>query len=274
MSAAKDLCVERFALAMIEFPRLSAELERFGMKFTSGGSHISRTMMLEELSGVLARVPVGSAVSDYRTAILEDNVLRKATVSTRDKSLRHLRELYALDEATPIFALLRRCAELTSHELPLLAMQVAWSRDPLLRATTGPVYNAAEGALVETDSLAVSVDEVFPDQYSELNRNKVARNAASSWTQSGHLRGRTNKVRQRVVPSAAAATMALFLGTIAGYDGITVFASPWCRLLDLDVMRARSLAQEAHRAGFLNMRAVGDVVDLGFPLFRDLEAAS
>jgi hypothetical protein len=70
--------------------------------------------------------------------------------------------------------------------LPLLAMQAAWSRDPLLRATTPPVMDASEGERVETATLAQALEAVFPSQYSELNRNKIARNAASSWTQSGH----------------------------------------------------------------------------------------
>ena len=52
-----------------------------------------------ELGAVLANVPQGSGAADYREAILQRNVLGKTTDSTRQKSLRHLRELYALDEA-------------------------------------------------------------------------------------------------------------------------------------------------------------------------------
>src|ERR1039458_437297 len=90
------------------FPSASPTLETFGFKFSSGGAHISRTMMLAELDAVLANVPQGSGVDDYREAVLSRNVLGKTTESTRQKSLRHLRELYALDEATPIFGLLRK----------------------------------------------------------------------------------------------------------------------------------------------------------------------
>src|SRR5438876_5564825 len=87
------------------FPAASPALEKFGLKFSSGGAHISRTMMLSELGAVLASVPQNSG-ADYREAILRRNVLGKTTDSTRQKSLRHLRELYALDKATPIFAVL------------------------------------------------------------------------------------------------------------------------------------------------------------------------
>jgi hypothetical protein len=244
------------------------------MKFSPGGAHISRTMMLNELDAVLAAVSLASAAIDYRNAILQKNVLGKTTDSTRQKSLRHLRELYAFDETTPIFGLLRHLHAMGgAGSLGLLAAQVAWARDPLLRATTQPIMDAPEGERVETASLAQALEVVFPSHYSELNRNKIARNAASSWTQSGHLAGRSKKIRQQVKPTAVAVTMALFLGDIAGYHGAAVFANPWCRLLDLTPDRARAMAQEAHRAGLLTLRAVGEVVELSFPRFAEFQGA-
>jgi hypothetical protein len=249
-------------------------LETFGLKFSSGGAHISRTMMLAELDALLANVPRGSKAGDYRDAILQRNVLGKTTDSTRQKSLRHLRELYALDEAMPIFGLLRKLYAKDAASLPILAFQVAWARDPLLRGTTQPVMDASEGERVETARLAQALEATFPGQYSELNRNKVARNAASSWSQSGHLVGRAKKTRRRIKPTAVAVTMAFILGDIAGYHGVAVFSSPWCRLLDLTPDRARAMGQEAHRAGLLNLRAVGEVVELSFPLFVEFQAQS
>jgi hypothetical protein len=225
----------------IGFPSASPALETFGFKFSSGGAHISRTMMLAELGAVLANVPQGFSADDYREAVLSRNVLGKTTDSTRQKSLRHLRELYALDEATPIFGLLRKLHAADAASLLLLALQVAWARDPLLRATTQSVMDAAEGERVEVASLAQALEVTFPNQYSELNRNKIARNAASSWTQSGHLAGRTKKTRQRIKPTIVAVTMAFFLGDIAGYHGAAVFSNPWCRLLDLDSDRAKAM---------------------------------
>lgn len=258
----------------IGFPSASPELETFGLKFSSGGAHISRTMMLEELGAVLAAVPSGSNAADYRNAILQRNVLSKVTDSTRQKSLRHLRELYAVDEATSIFGFLRKLYAIDAASLRLLAVQVAWARDPIFRATSEPIMNASEGERVHTASLAQELEATFSDQYSELNLNKVARNAASSWTQSGHLAGRAKKTRQRIQPTVAAVTMALFLGDIAGYHGSAVFSNPWCRLLDLTPDRARVAGHESHRAGLLNLRAVGDVVELSFPLFADFQGQS
>jgi len=167
-------------------------------------------MMLSELELLLQNVPAGADPTTYRESILNQNVLGKATGSTRQKSLRHLKELYSLDESTPIFLSLRKLHSIDAGSLPLLALQVAWARDPLLRATTPAVSNASVGDIVETSALSTEVDNAFPGQYSELNTNKIARNAASSWTQSGHLAGRAKKIRQLVAPSPVAVTMALF----------------------------------------------------------------
>jgi hypothetical protein len=68
--------------------------------------------------------------------------------------------------------------------------------------------------------------------------------------------------------------MALFLGSVAGYNGTRAFSNPWIRLLDLSEDRARTAAQLAHRAGLLNLRAVGEIVELGFPMLDSLRVVS
>ena len=249
-------------------------MQALGLKFSGGGAHISRTMMLAELEQVLASVPRGAPQADYREAVLDRNVLGKTTVSTRQKSMRHLRELYAMDEAVPIFGVLRKLYELDATALPLLAVQVAWSRDSVFRATTAAVLDAAEGEVVTPLILAHEVADAFPGQYSPINQNKVARNAASSWTQSGHLLGRSKKARHHVQPALVAVTLALFLGHMAGFHGAAVFSNPWCRLLELDADRARTLGQEAHRASLLTLRSVGDVVEITFPLLEEFQLPS
>jgi hypothetical protein len=253
-------------VAGLEFPVRSPTLEAFGLKFADGGAHISRTMMLAELGDALASVPPGSMPDAYRAAVLDRNALGKTTVSTRKKSLRHLRELYGLDESIPIFSLLRKLDAVDPSSRALLALQTAWSRDPLLRATTQPIVNAAIGDPIDAAILSREIEAAYPDQYSELNCAKIARNTASSWTQSGHLVGRLKKIRRKIQATPVALTMALLLGQIGGYHGSAVFTCPWVRLLDLTPDLARSIAQEAHRADLLNLRAVGDVVDLSFPM--------
>ena len=230
-------------------------------------------MMLAELESVLVAISQNSKITEYRAAIIDRNILGKSTESTRQKSLRHLRELYALDEDVAIFGLLRKLYAIDPSSLPSLAIQVAWARDPLLRATSARILESDENDVIIPSDLSAAIEVTFPGQYSELNREKIARNALSSWSQSGHLLGRTKKVRRRVKTTSAAVTLALFLGEITGYHGAAVFSNPWCRLLDLSADRAKALGLESHRAGLLNLRAIGDVVEISFPSLINFQPA-
>lgn len=229
--------------------------------------------MLQELDSLLQAMPRGSNAANYRDAICEQNILGKTTVSTRQKSLRHLRELYVLDANVPIFRLLRRLHEVDPSSLPQLALQLAWARDPLFRATADAILELADGDLLEQGAIATAVEASFPNQYSDNSKGNVSRNAGSSWTQTGHLVGRGKKTRRQIQASPVSVTLALFLGHLTGYHGAAVFSNPWCRLLDLNPERAKALALEAHRTGCLNLRVLGEVVDLSFPLFSDLQVS-
>jgi len=76
----------------------------------------------------------------------------------------------------PITATLFFNGSINPSSLPQLALQVAWARDPLFRATTPAIMEASEGDKGETASLAQVFEATFPNQYSELNRNKIGRN--------------------------------------------------------------------------------------------------
>lgn len=243
-------------------------LENFGFKLTEGGAHISRTMMLKEITRLLASGPAEASIDDYSRAVIEKNALGKATETTRQKTFRHLREIYALSSSVPMFSLYRELLKFDPHAAPLLSFLIAWARDPLLRGTTPAILRATFGDRVTGDDLQQALSEAYPHQYSVNNIGKIARNAASSWTQSGHLTGRTKKIRSRVEPRPTAVTFALILGHVGGIAGAQLFSSIWCRLLDLNPSEARSLAEQAHRQELITLRAVGPVVEITSPRFH------
>jgi hypothetical protein len=245
-----------------------SSLERFGFKLSAGGAHISRTIMLKEITRLLTSSDGAYDVKDYNRAVIEKNVLGKRTETTRQKTLRHLRELYALSSAVPIFSIYRELIKVDPQSAPLLSILIAWARDPLLRATTAAILNASIGDRVSGDDFQQALTEAYPHQYSANNIGKIARNAASSWTQSDHLTGRAKKIRSRVQPRPAAITFALILGHVAGIAGEQLFSSIWCRLLDLNASDARSVAEQAHRQELLTLRAVGSVIEISFPRFQ------
>ena len=64
-------------------------------------------MMLEELTATLSAVPACRKAGGLRMQrSLKTIASRKQTVANRRHSLQHLRELYALDPAVPLFRVL------------------------------------------------------------------------------------------------------------------------------------------------------------------------
>jgi hypothetical protein len=246
------------------------KLELFGFKVTPGGAHSSRTMMLDEVRKLLTAAPISSDDSAYRTAILDDNLLGKKTEDGRKKTFRFLRELFGLSRSIPFFLLYRQLYGFDKESLPLLSMLVALARDPQFRATAEIVLDAKEGQEISSDDFQSPLLTTFGKRYSPNNIGKISRNAASSWTQSGHLSGRTRKIRLRVNPRPAAVTLALILSYLGGWRDEQIFSTWWCRVLDLNPVQARSLAVSAHREGLISMKGIDTVFELDFPRFNML----
>ncbi len=241
-----------------------AALSRYGFKLAKGGAHTSRTMMLTELENLLRSVPYDAPDEDYSEAVVERNVLEKDTVSSRKKSLSHLKELYALTLKTPLFFALRTLYRVSPDSLPQLAFLVALARDPLLRVSAEAILSHSEGDPVKPDEISMVIEREFPGIYSSKSLLSISQNCASTWAQAGQLVGRMKKVRSRLRPTPASCVLAFLLGEVTGHHGAAVFASPWCRTIEMDPELARKLGFEAHRRGLLNLRAIGEVVEIAF----------
>ena len=233
-----------------------------GFRLGKKGTHSSRTMMLAELSAVLSVVPLQGSRKDYADAIVEGNCLRKPTTSTRRLSFQRLSELYALDPEIPIFRVLRNLWDEDRPSQPLLALLAALARDPLLLATAQAILPLGDGLEMPRKSMAEQLRETVGERLSDSTLDKVIRNAASSWSQAGHLNGRTFKIRRRVQPTSRAVAFALFLGAAVGFHGEELLSSGWIKALDCTPSQALSLAIEAKRLGLLDLRVAGDIFDL------------
>ncbi len=220
--------------------------------------------MLSELELLLDAVPEEGSSEDLRRAVVDENVLLKGAATTRSKSLRHLRELYVLDEGHPLFRALRVLWEYDPTSRPLLALLAAVTRDSLLRATAELIVDMPAGTPVNAEMLSGAVEVSFPDLLAPGILAKVGRNAASSWTQSGHLKGWVKKVRVRASASVGAVVYALFLGHLSGMRGLPLYETLWGRLLDASPNEIDALAFAASQRGLLEYRRMGDVAEFGF----------
>jgi hypothetical protein len=233
-----------------------------GFRVGKLGTHNSRTMMLAELGGVLAEVAEDSKPERYVAAVVEENCLHKPTASTRQATLQRLRELYALDPKVPIFRVLRRLWTIGTEAQPQLALLVSLARDPLLLATAPSVLATPIGAELVRGALRDSLAREVGERLNDSTIDKVLRNAASSWKQSGHLEGRTFKHRRKVHARPESVALALYLAHAAGFALADCAGSAWVKVLDCDVSSAMQLAVEAKRLNLIDLRMSGSVVDL------------
>jgi hypothetical protein len=224
-------------------------------------------MMLTELRQLLA-AGASTRSDGFRHSVVEDNALGKASVSGRQRTYRYLRELYGLNLAIPSFRGLTRLWSHDEQAQPLIALASALTRDGALRATANRVITAPIGMIVTADQLAEAVRETHPGNYRDSVAHKIGRNAAATWTQSGHLVGHTNKIRARANPRPASVAYALYLASLDDLQGNLLFESLPVRAQDAPIHVLKELAREASRLGWLDYRSIGNVAEIGFGFFE------
>ncbi len=101
-----------------------------GFREAPGGVHLSKTMMLAELTAVMDAVLAGKSPHD---AVLSDSVLGKATGAARRLALSRLNTLYGIMTPLPLQAAALQLWSRNTHGRPLLALLCALAREPLLR---------------------------------------------------------------------------------------------------------------------------------------------
>lgn len=221
-----------------------------GLRTGTRTTHTSRTTMQTELFEILEAVPNGSGIEVYQKAIEEDNVLGKRSLSNRLITSQRLREMYGLDHGVMIFRTLRYLWNIDPDSRPMLAQLCALARDTLLRVTAEYVIPLGVGAeCVRTDMLkCLSVH--LEGRLNDSILNKVAANAGSSWTKSGHLTGRNRKIRTMVKPRPVSVAFALWLGHLEGRVADELIDSFWMKMFDAS---RTEILEEVIRAKQLNL---------------------
>ena len=241
-------------------------LANLGFNSGRNSAHTARTIMLDELRTLLAIISnAQTAQSDYRQAIEDENCLSKRSGKTRTLTFRHLTELYALDPDIILFRALLFFWARDPASQPLLALLCAYARDTLLRSVVPLILGLPNGVRLSREQMEEFIDNLEPGRFSPATLKSTAQNLNSSLTQSGHLKGRARKIRDRATASAASISYALFLGYLTGARGEFLFRSEYIKLLDCPFDKAIELAEEASRKGWITFKRVGDVIEVLFP---------
>lgn len=232
----------------------------------AGGPITSQTIMLSSLSELMSQLKADATPADYRTAVVEDNVLGKSTDGARQWAFRQMRRFYQLDPEQTLFRALRDLWAAEVAGQPLLALLCALARDPVLRSTTGVILEAQQGATVRTTDIEAAIEGCHPGRYAPSTLKTTAQNASSSWAQSGHLSSvkATEKIRSQATSTPPTAAYALLLGHLEGHRGQALLATRWARLLDVSPTGVAELAAIAAQQGFVEMRQGGGVIEVGF----------
>lgn len=227
----------------------------------------SHTIGIPHLVELLREVPSNAPAEQYRQAVVEGNVLGRPTQAGRQRSFRHLRELYLLDPVRPEFTALRHFWDIDPLSRPLLAGLLAFTRDEVLRASFAAIADLPAGSSVTSADFTAAVAAQFGNEMSESTLGKTGRNTGACWTQTGHLAGRAKKVRTEVEARPVAIAYAAYLGHLAGGRGLGVLDNPWSQILGLAPGRTLEALRDAHTQGLLDLLVAGNVVDVSFPTF-------
>ncbi|NEX20179.1 hypothetical protein G3480_07600 [Thiorhodococcus mannitoliphagus] len=240
-------------------------MHRFGFKFGKGGVHSARTMMLAELQRLLDAAPAGAQRADYREAVIDDNLLDKPTVNARKLTFRHLSDLYALDPGTCLFRVFRGLWSQEPDAKPLLALQMALTRDGLLRSSVPQVLATPQGQRFEREAIERLLTQSDEGRFSLASIEAIAQRINGTWTQAGYLTGHVKKLRSQPIVTPVNVAFGLFLGYLEGRLAQRLFSSDWARVLDLPEERLIELTQAAAQRGLLVFRRTGAVMEVRFP---------
>lgn len=226
--------------------------------------HTSRTMMLNELHELLTHVPSSSSEEEYVRFILDDNILGKPTISSRNKTAKFIVQLYSFNIKLPVYKALLFFYKKEPHTLPILASLCSHARDTLLHFISDEVLSLPFDSPLSLERVKQKLEEGYPGRFSSRTLHSTAQNIASSYQQSGHLKGRRIKYRSKPIVTPAVVSYALFLGYLCDIRGEYLLKTQWTKLLDLSSSSIMDMAKEAHKLGWITVKSIGSIVEMSF----------
>jgi len=207
------------------------QVNSFGFSNASVGGHSARSMMFQEMRTLVCSMPFEAARGDFSKAIVDENILEKPTQSSREKSLRHLTEIYGLDPSKALFRVLWRFGHSDLDSLPQLCLVCAYARDPQLRQSFELIRSLRLGEALERASMEQHLELGFPGRFSSAMKKSMAQNVNTTWTFGGHLAGKTRKTRQLPQPHPTSAAYAMFAGYLKDLRGEQLLNSAYASLV-------------------------------------------
>jgi len=228
------------------------------------GAHSARSMMFLEMRTLVRAMPLSVTYDDLTKAIIEENVLDKPTLSSRKKSLRHLRELYGMSTSKALFRVLWDLAHADMESLPQLCLVCAYARDPQLRHSFELVRTLRIGAVLARTNMEQHLENGFPGRFSAAMKKSMAQNVNTTWTFGGHLSGRVKKNRRFPEPRPVSAAYAMFVGYLTGLRGERLLDSVFAALVSSNRSQLQTALSLASAKGLLSLKQAAGIVEFDF----------
>lgn len=236
-----------------------------GFKNGKSGPHAARSLMLPELTTMMEGFTEKTSIKTITEDIEVFNCLHKATANSRKLTRRHLTDLYALDIDVCLFRQFRKLWDKSIEARPVLALQLALCRDPLLRVSMPLMLELQPGEILTRQQMEDQLEAYNPDGYSKASKTSFAQNINGSWTQAGFLQGRAKKIREIPEVRIENVAFALFIAHLHGYEGQRSFQTNWVKILSTNIDDLYAKAQGASRHGHLRFKHASEVVEITFP---------
>jgi hypothetical protein len=237
----------------------------------------TRAALYSDFRTLVASVPAGASRESYRRAVIEENVLGRATHAARSKAWKELAPRYGIDEAAPLFgAFLYEEKQASSekdhattayllfalHDRLVTDLGIDWLYDYL---RTAP----AELRTADVIAFLTAREPTHPEiaAWSRSSRENIASHYLSALKEFGLARGAQKKVSVRPSPGAPPVRFLLRALLLSGQIPLAAVQSPLFRLLGLSVDETVELLFRLNAEGTIRFRMQGDVVeiDLGVP---------
>ena len=240
-------------------------LIRLGFKFGKSGPHSARSLMLPELTTIMDGFTDQASIENIIENIEVFNCLHKATANSRKLTRRHLVDLYGLDNSACLFRVFKQLWNKGAEARPILALQMALCRDPLLRVSMPLIMQLQPSDLLTREMMEDQLEAYNPGGYSKASKTSFSQNINGSWTQAGFLEGRAKKLR--VIPQICIENVAfaLFVAHLNGYEGQRAFQTDWMKMLSSNIDDLYAKAEGAARHGHLRYKHASDVIEISFP---------
>ncbi|MGS2719338.1 hypothetical protein [Paraglaciecola aestuariivivens] len=241
------------------------QLTSYGFKFGRNGAHSARSMMIKELKELLFACDENATKQGYEDDIVNFNILHKPTEKSRTLTFRHLVDLYGMSMDIPLFNIFRQWWELSEEAQPILALQLAVARDPILRNSANVILPLQLGEHLPREIVEQHLAHDDPDRFSPASLKSFAQNINGTWTQANYLEGKVKKYRTQPKATYVNIAYALFLAHCHGLSGQRMFDSFWCQMLSQDKEHLFELAHRASLRGLINFKQISEVIEVTFP---------